>query len=707
MRSNEPVLQIENLTVAYRQNGTWLEAVRDVSLSVHPGETYGLVGESGSGKTTLALAVMRYLGDNGTIRSGQVFLSGRDLLALSMAEMRQVWGKQIALVPQNPASALNPAMRAGEQLAESLRHHLGLDRAVANSLAIEWFERVGLADPARVAGSYPHQISGGMQQRVLIALALSTDPRLLILDEPTTNLDVTTQAVILERVRELILGQNTAVLYVTHNLGVVAQVCDRVAVLYAGELVEEASTADLFARPLHPYTAGLIDSVPRLGESKGLVRLQSIQGSIPPMGDLPTGCVFRTRCPLAVEICETHPPLFSTGAFQKSRCHRWEEIRSGAADPRQGDQPGPLGPKSIRRSAASPAGPPEGSPAKKRVNLRIESLDVHFPIRRPLIDVIRKSPPKMVRAVNRVDLEISPGETLGLVGESGSGKTTLARAVMGLVPRTGGEIELLSAPLPEHLSQRDLATLRRLQMVFQNPDQAFNPYITIGEALGRALIRLLGIERSQVQSRVARLLEAVRLNAEYASRYPGQLSGGELQRVAIARAFAANPELVICDEPVSALDVSVQAAILNLIHDLQHQHGNSLLFISHDLAVVGYLADVIAVVYLGHLMEAAPATELFEPPHHPYTEALLSAIPDIDPSRRGKPIHLAGDIPRPTDIQTGCPFHTRCPRFLGKICVEETPPWQTVPGTKKRIFCHIPVSELAGMQSHAGRRRAS
>jgi len=699
MVSNEPVLQIENLTVAYRQDGTWLEAVRDVSMSIHAGETYGLVGESGSGKTTLALAVMRYLGKNGSIRSGQVFLSGRDLLALSLAEVRQVWGKQIALVPQNPGSALNPTMRIGEQLAESLRHHLGLDPAAARGLANEWFDRVGMADSERVADSYPHQISGGMQQRVLIALALSTDPHLLILDEPTTNLDVTTQAVILERVRELIQLQNTAVLYVTHNLGVVAQVCDRVAVLYAGELVEEASTADLFTQPFHPYTAGLIESVPRLGDTKEFVRLQSIQGSIPALGELPSGCVFRPRCPLAVEICETRPPFFATGVSRKSRCHRWEEILSGAVDPRQGELPGPHGPTSMLQHSASPPRPPEDRTVEANANLRIAALDVHFPVRRPLIDVIRRSPPRAVRAVNRVDLEIAPGQTLGLVGESGSGKTTLARAVMGLVPRTGGEIELLSAPLPERLSQRDLATLRRLQMVFQNPDQAFNPHITIGEALGRTLIRMLGIERSQVKTYVAGLLEAVRLNAEYAGRYPGQLSGGELQRVAIARAFAASPELVICDEPVSSLDVSVQAAILNLIHDLQRQHRNSLLLISHDLAVVGYLADVIAVVYLGHLMEVAPASKLFEPPYHPYTEALLSAIPDVDPTRRGKPIHLVGDIPRPTNIPTGCPFHTRCPRFLGKICVDETPPWQTTPRTKNRIFCHIPVSELAAMQT--------
>jgi peptide/nickel transport system ATP-binding protein len=315
------------------------------------------------------------------------------------------------------------------------------------------------------------------------------------------------------------------------------------------------------------------------------------------------------------------------------------------------------------------------------------------------METIQKAPPRKVRAVNRVDLAIPPGKTLGLVGESGSGKTTLARAVVGLVAKTGGEVEFLSAPLPENLSQRDLGTLSQLQMVFQNPEQAFNPYLTVGESLSRPLVRLVGLDRRQVERRVAELLESVRLNPEYAARYPGQLSGGELQRVAIARAFAANPELLICDEPVSSLDVSVQAAILNLLNDLQVRHDNSLLLISHDLAVVGYLADEIAVIYLGHLMEVASAAELFDPPFHPYTEALLSAIPDIDPAHHVKPTRLTGEIPKPTDLPTGCPFHTRCPRFLGRICVEETPPWQTVPGRSNRIFCHIPLEELSAMQS--------
>jgi peptide/nickel transport system ATP-binding protein len=640
---------------------------------------------------------MRYLDKNAAIRGGRVFLSGRDLLSLSLMEMRQVWGRQITLVPQHPGSALNPSLTVGEQLAETLRCQLGFDSPSAHLRVFEWFERVGLADPERVAASYPHQISGGMQQRILIALALSAEPELLILDEPTTSLDVTTQAVILDLIRERLQGRHTSVLYVTHNLGVVADFCDRVAVLYAGELVEEAPTDALFSGPLHPYTYGLIDSVPRTGETKHQTRLRGITGVVPALGNLPSGCVFRSRCPLAIEICKTRPPLYAPPPDRQTRCHRWDEILREEVNPRQ------------IRSPEAEKSPEEQASLKDsrfvwtpsvRPNLTVNALEVHFPLRRSLSEAIRSVPPKVVRAVNKVDLEIPEGRTLGLVGESGSGKTTLARAVVGLAVKTGGQIELLSVPLPDRLSKRDLDTLRQLQMVFQDPEQAFNPYLTIGESIRRPLIRLLSLTRSQADRRVLELLEAVRLNASYIGRYPGQLSGGELQRVAIARAFAASPGVLICDEPVSSLDVSVQAAILNLLNDLQEQHGSSLLFISHDLAVVGYLADEIAVIYLGLLMQVAPAEELFVPPYHPYTEALLSAIPDIDPRTKGEPIRLSGEIPRPTDLPTGCPFHTRCPRFLGEICIHETPPWRAVPGTENRIFCHIPVEELVDLQTN-------
>ena len=681
---DKPVLRIDNLTVAYRQGDAWLTAVREASFEVCSGETYGLVGESGSGKTTLVLAVMRYLSEDGKVLEGTVELDGRNLLSLSRREMRRIWGKQITMVPQNPQASLNPSIRIGEQMAESLRYHQGLGSAEARRRAVELLEMVHIADPERVAQSYQHQISGGMQQRVMIAMALSTEPLLLILDEPTTSLDVTTQAVILDLVRELIRGRRTAALYVTHNLGVVAQVCDRVAVLYGGELVEDASTVDLYTKPLHPYTRGLLDSVPKLGETKDKVQLRAIQGQIPPIGERPSGCVFTPRCPLAIEICYQRPPLYEPNATRRSRCHRWDEIDRGEVSAKQ---PSP---------EAAQAGP-NGKGDQPAV-LQLNDLEVHFPVSRSLDEIIRREPSREVRAVDGVDLEIPLGMTLGLVGESGSGKTTIARAITGLESKTGGSMLLLNMPLPAELGQRDLEVLRHLQMVFQNPEEAFNPYMTVGESLRRPLMTLLGKSYREANKGVARLLEAVKLPPSYAERLPGQLSGGEKQRIAIARAFASNPDLLICDEPVSSLDVSVQASILNLLNEMQAEHESSLLFISHNLAVVGFLADKIAVIYLGHLMEVADASDLFEPPYHPYTEALLSAIPLADPRAEQEQIRLEGDIPSPTNVPSGCPFHTRCPRFLGDICVQETPPWLVDEGSGKRYFCHIPVEDLLASQ---------
>jgi peptide/nickel transport system ATP-binding protein len=677
------VLDIRGLTVAYLQEDQWLNAVHDVSLQIHAGETYGLVGESGSGKTTLVLAVMRYLGSTGSIRSGEIFLGDIDLRTLSGAELRQVWGSKIAFVPQNPQSSLNPSLLIGDQLVEAIDPLGELSPQEAGERALEWCAKVNLPDPERMAHSYPHQISGGMQQRLLIAMALSTDPDLLILDEPTTNLDVTTQVVILDLLNDLIREHDAGVLYVTHNLGVIAQICDRVGVMYASEVVEEARTRDLFSQTLHPYTQGLLDSIPQLGDTRESIQLRAISGQIPSIGNSPTGCVFRDRCPAAVEICSTRPPLYQVGDSRTSRCHRWEEIAKSEIDIHQ---PSP-GIKPTRFGNQD-----------RSLTLEINDLSVHFPIRRSLIEVIRQEPSQSVKAVNQVDLGIPPATTVGLVGESGSGKTTLARGIMGLERKSNGSIELLQVPLPEKLSQRGLETLRLMQIVFQNPHEALNPFLPIGETLQRPLIRLAGLSKENAEIRVGELLEAVRLSTDYAGRFPGQLSGGEIQRVALARASAANPELLILDEPISSLDVSVQAAILNLVNELQIDNKNSILFISHDLAIVGYLADQIAVIYLGSLMEVTNPEELFQPPHHPYTEALLSAIPQADPSIKGSPIHLAGEIPNPTDLPSGCPFHTRCPHYLGEICSTTTPPWQVDQTTGKRIFCHIPLEELVANQ---------
>jgi peptide/nickel transport system ATP-binding protein len=683
---NGPVLRVDNLTVGYRQGEDWLEAVRHVSLEVPAGQTCGLVGESGSGKTTLALAIMRYLPENGAVREGIVEFAGRDLAQLSERQMRHLWGKRLAMVPQDPLSSLNPTLRIGEQVAEILRHHEGISASQARSRVQEMFNLVRLGDPQRVAASYPHQVSGGMLQRVLIAMALSTEPSLLLLDEPTSSLDVTTQATVLDLVRDLIAGRRTAVLYITHNLGVVAQLCDRVVVLYAGELVEDATTADLYRRPLHPYTQGLLDCVPRLGETKANVRLRPIEGRIPPLDGLPDGCIFRPRCPLAIEVCETYPPLYPVEGARRSRCHRWEEIAQSQISAHQ-----PIPPLVGARTA---------SESSESV-LYAEDIKVHFTGQRSLGETLARKQASRLRAVDGVTLSIPRGKTLGLVGESGSGKTTFARAVVGLTERTGGTLEVMDVSVPPGLKGRNRSIKRLLQIVFQNPEEALNPYLSIGEALRRPLVRLRGESRREADTIIDDILTAVRLTPAYASRLPGQLSGGEKQRVAIARAFAPNPKLLVADEPVSSLDVSVQASILTLLGELQDDHNSSILFISHDLAVVGYLADEIAVIYLGQLMETGPAAAVFDPPYHPYTEALLSSVPLIDPEGDQRQIRLEGEIPSLSEELTGCPFHTRCPRFLGDVCVEQIPPWQVDGATGKRVFCHIPLDELCEKQDRA------
>jgi peptide/nickel transport system ATP-binding protein len=683
------VLDIDDVTVGYRQAGSWREAVRHVSLEIPPGQTYGLVGESGSGKTTLALATMRYLPEEGTVCRGEIRFRGRNLLALKDSEMRTIWGSDMAMVPQDALASLNPSVRLGEQVAEILRYQRGLSEAEAREQTAELFKRVQLGDPERVRSSYPHQLSGGMLQRVLTAMAMSTEPSLLVLDEPTSSLDVTTQAVMLDLFRELIEGQQrTAVVYITHNLGVVAQISDRVAVMYAGDLMEDAPTMDLYREPLHPYTRGLLECVPRLGENKTEVNLRPIRGRIPSLRDLPSGCIFRPRCPLAIEECKEYPPLYEAGDGRRSRCHRWDEIKAKEVS---ASQPVPQG---AQISAPSVSG--EGV-------LGIEDVKVHFTDGQSLIKLILGESPTKVKAVDGVSLDVPRGQTVGLVGESGSGKTTLARAVVGLAERTGGKIRLLDKELPPGLKERTPDMFCCIQIVFQNPAETLNPYLSVGQILRRPLMRLRDQTPEELDAAVKNLLEAVHLSAEYASRLPGQLSGGEKQRVAIARAFAPRPDLLIADEPVTSLDVSVQASILNLFDELQGEEEIGTLFISHDLAVVGYLADVVAVIYLGQLMEVSESASIFDPPHHPYTEALLSSVPLIDPQGKQEEIRLEGEVPSPSEEIRGCPFHTRCPRFIGPVCAEEVPPWREIEGVDKRTFCHYTEEELRERQKRTFR----
>jgi peptide/nickel transport system ATP-binding protein len=673
-----PVLSVEHVTVAYQIGKAWRDTIRDISLHIDAAQIYGLVGESGSGKSTLALAIMRYLATNGRVTNGKILLDGENLLEKSAQEMRSIWGAKMSFVPQDPAASLNPAMRIGTQLAEIPRRHFGLSAHEAKQRSIDLLRQVRIADAERIAQMYPHQISGGMQQRILIAMALSMAPRLMILDEPTTSLDVTTEAAVLDLFKELIGQHQTATLYVTHNLGVVAQICQRVAVMYAGEMMEDASVNELFAAPKHPYTISLLNAVPRLGRLTPTITQAETNGNVRDA----KGCVFAPRCPLALEKCfETKPPLDAVDSTWSVRCHRWRELASGEIQMPQTE------------ITNSPVQPEMNKPL-----LELKSVSKRFAVRQSLLDKLRRRTVQHVNAVDNVSLTIGRGQTIGLVGESGSGKTTLARCVVGLVERDSGEIDFLGIDLAPEVRQRPVDTLKHLQMVFQNPDESLNPYLTIGEILQRPLITLLGQDRKTTAARVFELLRSVRLPESYAQRLPEEISGGEKQRVAIARAFATNPDLVVCDEAVSALDVSVEAAILDLLAELKQEQNTSYLFITHDLAVVSNLADVIVVMYLGQLFDIVPREKLLSVPVHPYTEALLSAIPAPDPNTHTERIRLESDIPSPVNLPTGCRFHTRCPRKWGPICEQETPPWQDA-GDGHLIRCHFPLDELAAIQA--------
>ncbi|MBW6455236.1 MAG: ABC transporter ATP-binding protein [Trueperaceae bacterium] len=677
--------------------GAGVLALRDVDLDVAPGTAVGLVGESGSGKSTLALAALRFLPGDGRVVRGRVELGGVALDGLSSAALRDLWRRRVRLVPQDPLASLNPSLTVGRQVAEGLagdpagRDGEGTagasprgDRARDAVRAL--LASVGLADAARVAASYPHQLSGGMQQRVAIAMALGGAPELLVMDEPTTNLDVTTEATVLDLVRDLRERHGTAVLYVSHSLAVVARTCDRVAVLYAGELVEDAPVAELYRRPLHPYTRGLLDSLPRVGQDRRAEPLRPIEGRIPEAHARPPGCVFADRCPVAIERCHAERPALDDAApGRRVRCHRWPEIAAGTLDPRR-----PAEPPARAHDALAPDG---DAPA-----LSVRSLSKRYPLARGAWAALRRRPARAVRALEDASLEVWRGRTLGLVGESGSGKSTLARCVVGLTVPTAGEVALAGARLAPRLEHRYRARLGELQMVFQNSGEALNPYLTVGESLARPLRRLAGARSGgEIEARVRSLLEAVHLPAAFAARVPGELSGGEQQRVAIARALATEPCVLVFDESVSGLDVSVQAGILDLLTRLQDERHGAYAFISHDLAVVAYLADDIAVMHLGRVVESGPASAVLRPPYHPYTEALLSAVPTLDPDGQAERVRLTGDAPSPVDLPPGCPFHTRCPRSLGELCEREAPPWRR-DASGKTVACHIPLEELVTAQ---------
>jgi len=668
---SEPTLRVANLDVTYRVRGQNRPAIRNVSFQIGGRESYGLVGESGSGKSTVALALTRYLPRNGLVTGGSVSIAGKDPLSMSGSALRDLRARTVSMVYQEPGRALNPSIRAGRQIAEVFEI-AGLDRKTAADRAEDMLRKVQIPDPGQVMDRYPHQLSGGMAQRAIIAMALAAEPALLILDEPTTALDATVEAEVLDLVAGLRADMATSVLFISHNLAVIAQMCDRVGVLYAGELVEEGPASVVFDQPSHPYTVGLLRCIPRRGQRKDHGRLDAIPGFQPAPGQDITGCIYAERCALVIDECRTAPPpAFGIGPDHAARCYRHEEA---AALPR-----------STPADASLPSPPDADDPI---VTLR--GLSTTY-----------KNAGTELTALTGIDLTIMRGETLGLVGESGSGKTTLARALLGLVqPDPGSVLEFDGSPLPADLRRRRRDLLRAVQIVFQNPDSALNRRHTVRRLISRPLVRLAGLSGSRLAERLADLVRSVRLEQRHLSLRPGQLSGGLKQRVAIARAFGGGPRLVVCDEPTSALDVSVQAAILNLLADLQAKEQVTYLFISHDLGVVRYLSDRIAVLYLGRLMEVGPAETVFSGPHHPYTEALLSAVPSLDGQRRER-IRLQGEIPSAATPPSGCVFHTRCPRKLSTgVCQTTEPPLAAVePGHQMR--CHIPIGELRRLQEIA------
>jgi peptide/nickel transport system ATP-binding protein len=663
-----PALALDDVEIVYRVRGHDREVVRGISLEVPRQGSYGLVGESGCGKSTAALSIVRYLPRNGRVRGGTINVAGQDVLALRGEALRRFRRDVVSMVYQNPGSALNPTLRISRQLTEVFELR-GAKRGEARERSLAALREVHIADPDSVLRRYPHQLSGGMQQRVVIAMALATDPSLLILDEPTTGLDATVEAEVLDLIAELQERHHTAVLFISHNLGVIRKTCARVGVLYAGELVEEGPTDELLQNPRHPYTVGLLRCLPRGGLRKDSGKLDTIPGFLPPIGVPLPACVYVARCALAQDVCRLEKPAdHRVGATHTSRCH-FHEIAQQLP----------------RATDAAPA----VAVAVDRARAPLLSVD-------ELTKTFHQDGHE-IKALVGVSAQLWPGETLGLVGESGSGKTTFARTLLGIVEPTSGTVEIDGRTMPPGLGKRSAADVAALQIVFQNPDSALNRRHTVRRMLKRTLSKLAGVGGREADRRADELVDAVRLPDRVLSARPTGLSGGQKQRVAIARAFAGNPRLVVCDEPTSALDVSVQAAILNLLVELQGEVATSYVFISHDLGVVRYLSDRIAVLYLGRLMELGPAGTVFDPPHHPYTEALLSAVPTIEGAQRER-IDLEGEIPSAANPPSGCVFHTRCPRKLGEICELEEPPLAEVE-PEHFMRCHIPLEELRRLQA--------
>ncbi|AYG63685.1 ABC transporter ATP-binding protein [Rhizobium jaguaris] len=664
----EPLLDIRDLRIEFRGKSETVVAVPNLSFSVGPGESYGLVGESGCGKSTTAMAIMGYLGNTGVIADGSIRFDGRELVGAREKELRSIRGRRIAMVYQDPMSALNPVKTIGSQLAEVPLLHLGSTKKEAMEMAAAMLDDVRLPDAGDMLKRYPHQLSGGQQQRVVIAMALLARPSLLLLDEPTTGLDVTVEAAVIDLIGELRRRYSTSLLFISHNLGLIAETCDRVGIMYSGEMVEEGTTGDLFRTPRHPYTQGLIDCIPDIGSDKHSRALAAIPGHIPLPQERPEGCFFAPRCSgFTAGLCDRPDlDLTTAGADHLVRCARWQEME--------------------RPRAKLP-------PTLSTMVQQEEAIDLS-----DVTKLYRISAQKTVKANEAVSFGARKAEIVALVGESGCGKSTLARIATGLDSATSGSIRMAGENIAElQARERPRHLLQSIQMIFQNPDSTLNPSHSAAFSIRRS-IKKFGVRkgRAAIEQRVRELLEMVRLSPTVADRKPSQLSGGQKQRIAIARAFAADPSLIVADEPVSALDVSVQAAVVTLLLDIQREKHTTMLFISHDLALVRHVADKVVVMYLGKVMEKGTVEEVFGAGTHPYTEALISAIrspnPDEEPRER---IRLTGETPSPVNVPAGCRFATRCHRKVGTICDSVAPPIRQMSDTHE-IACHIEEGRLRG-----------
>ncbi|WP_010626630.1 ABC transporter ATP-binding protein [Halomonas sp. KM-1] len=698
--TDQRLLKVEDLAIHYRTGAGPVQAVDGIHFDLRPGEALGLVGESGCGKTTAAKAMLRLLPPNGEVPRGRIDFDGRDLVALDEESMRKVRWKEIAWISQAAMNALDPVYTVGDQILEAMSAHIKIDRKAAWAHAEELFRAVGI-DPGRLS-AYPHEMSGGMKQRAVIAMALALDPKLIIADEPTTALDVVTQAQILARLSKLRRERGMGLLFITHDISVVVQTCDRVAVMYGGHIMETGPVREVFGTPFHPYTMGLTNAFPTLeGAQRELI---SIPGSPPDLLHPPAGCRFAERCPFATERCvrET-PPLHSVGPDRQSACHYPDQAEAFRVKAALNETWVVVGER--LNEPVQGAGSIEHLDADSPLLLEVAELKKHFPVEQGFLDGLRgRNKDRKVHAVDGISFDLREGEILGLAGESGSGKTTTGEMLVRLLDVTAGEIRFEGADIAQ-LSGRELKTFRRrAQMIFQDPYQTLNPRFTIFDIVAEPLIIHRLAEGEALRHKVVEALERAGLKpAEvYAERFPHELSGGQRQRVAIARAIVLEPRFIVADEPVSMLDVSIRAGVLNLMHRFRNELGISFVYVSHDLPTIRYVADRTAIMYLGEIVEVGPTEQVVRERKHPYTQLLLEASPEPDPSVVKPPLESAGEIPSAVEPPNGCHFHTRCPRAMahcgweGRDVITALSEWRIA----GREIEHLGSAEVAGLDVH-------